>query len=189
MRTIQSLYEGKFTTYPRVDTQYLSDDIYAKCPQTLNGLFQTKFAGQAPYADLVRPLGGKKLAKSKRVFDSSKVTDHHAIIPTGVPPHGLSDAERNVFDLIARRFIAAFYPDCIISTTTVNGEVQGEEEKVEFKVSGKEILDPGWRVVFAKENKTESDSANASADNGKKRKMSAHCLISRRARADLTHRH
>lgn len=168
MRTIQSLYEGKFTTYPRVDTQYLSDDIYAKCPQTLNGLFQTKFAGQAPYADLVRPLGGKKLAKSKRVFDSSKVTDHHAIIPTGVPPHGLSDAERNVFDLIARRFIAAFYPDCIISTTTVNGEVQGEEEKVEFKVSGKEILDPGWRVVFAKENKTESDSANASADNGKK---------------------
>lgn len=189
LRTIQSLYEGKFTTYPRVDTQYLSDDIYAKCPQTLNGLFQTKFAGQAPYADLVRPLGGKKLAKSKRVFDSSKVTDHHAIIPTGVPPHGLSDAERNVFDLIARRFIAAFYPDCIISTTTVNGEVQGEEEKVEFKVSGKEILDPGWRVVFAKENKTESDSANASADNGKKRKMSAHCLISRRARADLTHRH
>lgn len=168
LRTIQSLYEGKFTTYPRVDTQYLSDDIYAKCPQTLNGLFQTKFAGQAPYADLVRPLGGKKLAKSKRVFDSSKVTDHHAIIPTGVPPHGLSDAERNVFDLIARRFIAAFYPDCIISTTTVNGEVQGEEEKVEFKVSGKEILDPGWRVVFAKENKTESDSANASADNGKK---------------------
>ncbi|TGX81162.1 DNA topoisomerase III [Palleniella muris] len=168
LRTIQSLYEGKFTTYPRVDTQYLSDDIYAKCPQTLNGLFQTKFAGQAPYADLVRPLGGKKLSKSKRVFDSSKVTDHHAIIPTGVPPHGLSDAERNVFDLIARRFIAVFYPDCIISTTTVNGEVQGEKEKVEFKVSGKEILDPGWRVVFAKNNKTENDSANASADNGKK---------------------
>lgn len=168
LRTIQSLYEGKFTTYPRVDTQYLSDDIYAKCPQTLNGLFQTKFAGQAPYADLVRPLGGKKLSKSKRVFDSSKVTDHHAIIPTGVPPHGLSDAERNVFDLIARRFIAVFYPDCIISTTTVNGEVQGEKEKVEFKVSGKEILDPGWRVVFAKDNKTENDSANASADNGKK---------------------
>jgi len=168
LRTIQSLYEGKFTTYPRVDTQYLSDDIYAKCPQTLNGLFQTKFAGQAPYADLVRPLGGKKLSKSKRVFDSSKVTDHHAIIPTGVPPHGLSDAERNVFDLIARRFIAVFYPDCIISTTTVNGEVQGEKEKVDFKVSGKEILDPGWRVVFAKDNKTENDSANASADNGKK---------------------
>lgn len=168
LRTIQSLYEGKFTTYPRVDTQYLSDDIYAKCPQTLNGLFQTKFAGQAPYADLVRPLGGKKLSKSKRVFDSSKVTDHHAIIPTGVPPHGLSDAERNVFDLIARRFIAVFYLDCIISTTTVNGEVQGEKEKVDFKVSGKEILDPGWRVVFAKDNKTENDSANASADNGKK---------------------
>lgn len=168
LRTIQSLYERKFTTYPRVDTQYLSDDIYAKCPQTLNGLFQTKYAGQAPYADLVRPLGGKKLAKSKRVFDSSKVTDHHAIIPTGVPPQGLSDAEKNVFDLIARRFIAVFYPDCIISTTTVNGEVQGEKEKVEFKVSGKEILDPGWRVVFAKDSKAETDSANISADKEKK---------------------
>ena len=168
LRTIQSLYERKFTTYPRVDTQYLSDDIYPKCPQTLNGLFQTKYAGQAPYADLVRPLGGKKLPKSKRIFDSSKVTDHHAIIPTGVPPQGLNDAERNVFDLIARRFIAVFYPDCIISTTTVNGEVQGEKEKVEFKVSGKEILEPGWRVVFSKEQKTGTASDNASADGEKK---------------------
>ncbi|MDE5987646.1 MAG: DNA topoisomerase 3 [Prevotella sp.] len=168
LRTIQSLYERKFTTYPRVDTQYLSDDIYPKCPQTLNGLFQTKYAGQAPYADLVRPLGGKKLPKSKRIFDSSKVTDHHAIIPTGVPPQGLNDAERNVFDLIARRFIAVFYPDCIISTTTVNGEVQGEKEKVEFKVSGKEILEPGWRVVFSKEQKTGTVGENASADSEKK---------------------
>lgn len=168
LRTIQSLYERKFTTYPRVDTQYLSDDIYPKCPQTLNGLFQTKYAGQAPYADLVRPLGGKKLPKSKRIFDSSKVTDHHAIIPTGVPPQGLNDAERNVFDLIARRFIAVFYPDCIISTTTVNGEVQGEKEKVDFKVSGKEILEPGWRVVFSKEQKTGTASDNASADGEKK---------------------
>lgn len=168
LRTIQSLYERKFTTYPRVDTQYLSDDIYPKCPQTLNGLFQTKYAGQAPYADLVRPLGGKKLPKSKRIFDSSKVTDHHAIIPTGVPPQGLNDAERNVFDLIARRFIAVFYPDCIISTTTVNGEVQGEKEKVEFKVSGKEILEPGWRVVFSKEQKTGTGDNNNSADGEKK---------------------
>ena len=168
LRTIQSLYERKFTTYPRVDTQYLSDDIYPKCPQTLNGLFQTKYAGQAPYADLVRPLGGKKLPKSKRIFDSSKVTDHHAIIPTGVPPQGLNDAERNVFDLIARRFIAVFYPDCIISTTTVNGEVQGEKEKVEFKVSGKEILEPGWRVVFSKEQKTGTGENNTSADGEKK---------------------
>lgn len=168
LRTIQSLYERKFTTYPRVDTQYLSDDIYPKCPQTLNGLFQTKYAGQAPYADLVRPLGGKKLPKSKRIFDSSKVTDHHAIIPTGVPPQGLNDAERNVFDLIARRFIAVFYPDCIISTTTVNGEVQGEKEKVEFKVSGKEILEPGWRVVFSKEQKTGTAGNNTSADGEKK---------------------
>ncbi|MDE6151018.1 MAG: DNA topoisomerase 3 [Prevotella sp.] len=168
LRTIQSLYERKFTTYPRVDTQYLSDDIYPKCPQTLNGLFQTKYAGQAPYADLVRPLGGKKLPKSKRIFDSSKVTDHHAIIPTGVPPQGLNDAERNVFDLIARRFIAVFYPDCIISTTTVNGEVQGEKEKVEFKVSGKEILEPGWRVVFSKEQKTGTVGETASADSEKK---------------------
>lgn len=101
----------------------------------------------------------------------------------------MSDAERNVFDLIARRFIAAFYPDCIISTTTVNGEVQGEEEKVEFKVSGKEILDPGWRVVFAKENKTESDSANASADNGKKEEEERTLPNFEKGESGLTHRH
>lgn len=143
LNLIQSLYEKKFTTYPRVDTQYLSDDIYPKCPGIMNGLFQTKFGGQAPYADLIRPLGGKPLKKDKKVFDTSKVTDHHAIIPTGVPAQGLSDAEQHVFDLIARRFIGAFYPECKFSTTTVLGKV-GE---VEFKVTGKEILDPGWRVV------------------------------------------
>jgi DNA topoisomerase-3 len=109
----------------------------------MNGLFQTKFGGQAPYADLIRPLGGKPLKKDKKVFDTSKVTDHHAIIPTGVPAQGLSDAEQHVFDLIARRFIGAFYPECKFSTTTVLGKA-GE---VEFKVTGKEILDPGWRVV------------------------------------------
>ena len=144
LNTIQSLYERKFTTYPRVDTQYLSDDIYPKCPQTMNGLFQTTFAGKRPYAELVKTLGGKPLPKSKRVFDSSKVTDHHAIIPTGIPPKGLTDVEHNVYDLIARRFIAAFYPDCKVATTTVLGKV----DEIEFKVSGKEILDKGWRVVM-----------------------------------------
>ena len=144
LNLIQSLYERKFTTYPRVDTQYLSDDIYPKCPQTMNGLYQVKFNGVAPYADLIRPIGGKPLKKSKRVFDSSKVTDHHAIIPTGVIPQSLSDAERKVFDLIARRFIAVFLPDCKFSTTTVLGEV----DEIEFKVTGKEILDPGWRVTL-----------------------------------------
>ncbi len=148
LNTIQSLYERKLTTYPRVDTQYLSDDIYPKCPQTMNGLFQTTFAGKRPYAELVKTLGGKTLPKSKRVFDSSKVTDHHAIIPTGIPPQGLTDVERNVYDLIARRFIAAFYPDCKFATTTVLGEV----DKIEFKVSGKEILDKGWRVVMEVSN-------------------------------------
>ena len=144
LNTIQTLYERKLTTYPRVDTQFLSDDIYPKCPQIMNGLFQTAFAGKKPYADIVKALGGKPLTKTKRVFDSSKVTDHHAIIPTGVLPQGLTDAEQKVYDLIARRFIAAFYPDCKFSTTTVLGEV----DKIEFKVSGKEILDLGWRVCI-----------------------------------------
>jgi DNA topoisomerase-3 len=156
LNLIQALYEKKYTTYPRVDTQYLSDDIYPKCPQTMNGLFQTKFGGIAPYADLIRPIGGKPLKKSKRVFDTSKVTDHHAIIPTGVIPQNLSDAERKVFDLVARRFIGVFLPDCKFSTTTVLGEVgaqtslepaEREQTRIEFKVTGKEILDPGWRVV------------------------------------------
>ena len=152
LNLIQSLYEKKLTTYPRVDTQYLSDDIYPKCPGIMNGLFQTKFGGQAPYAELVRPLGGKPLKKDKKVFDTSKVTDHHAIIPTGVPPQGLSDAEQYVFDLIARRFIGAFYPECKFSTTTVLGIVaenadSPDKSAIEFKVTGKEILDPGWRVV------------------------------------------
>ena len=144
LNLIQSLYEKKFTTYPRVDTQYLPDDVYPKCPQIMNGLFQTSFAGQRPYAEIVKPLGGKPLKKSKRVFDTSKVTDHHAIIPTGVPPHNLTDAEQHVFDLVARRFIAVFYPDCKFATTTVLGKV----EDIEFKVTGKVILDPGWRVVM-----------------------------------------
>ena len=139
LNLIQSLYERKLTTYPRVDTQFLSDDIYPKCAGILTGM--------RGYEQYIQPLAGKKLPKSKRVFDTSKVTDHHAIIPTGVPASALSDMERNVYDLIARRFIAVFYPDCKFSTTTVLGEV----EDVEFKVSGKEILEPGWRTIYAQQ--------------------------------------
>lgn len=144
LQLIQSLYEKKVATYPRVDTTFLSDDIYPKCPGILAGL--------KSYEAYTAPLYGKKLIKSKKVFDNSKVTDHHAIIPTGVHPQGLSDMEQKVFDLIARRFIAVFYPDCKFSTTTVLGEV----EKVEFKVTGKQILDPGWRVIFGKDQQEET---------------------------------
>ena len=168
LNLIQALYERKYTTYPRVDTQYLSDDIYPKCPQTLNGLYQTKFGGVAPYAEFIKPIGGKPLKKTKRVFDTSKVTDHHAIIPTGVIPQNLSDAERNVFDLVARRFIGVFLPDCKFSTTTVLGEVKGEENKVEFKVTGKEILDPGWRVVRGKTPDSEKLESTESSENSEK---------------------
>jgi len=157
LNIIQQLYEMKLTTYPRVDTTYLSDDVYAKCPQTMNGLFQVRFAGQAPYADLVRPLGGKPLKKSKKVFDSSKVTDHHAIIPTGMIPQNLTDLQRKVFDLVARRFIAVFYPDCLFAQTTVLGEVK----TVEFKVTGRTILDPGWRAVYAKDAPEEDETSQA----------------------------
>ena len=158
LNIIQQLYEQKLTTYPRVDTTFLPDDVYAKCPQTMNGLFQVKHAGQAPYADLVRPLGGKALLKSKKVFDSSKVTDHHAIIPTGMVPTALTDMQRKVFDLIARRFIAVFYPDCKYAQTTVLGEVGvGSPDAIEFKVTGRTILDPGWRTVYAKDVQSDDD--------------------------------
>ncbi len=138
LKHIQSLYEKKLTTYPRVDTTYLSDDVYAKCPRILQGI--------TPYAPLIQPLMGKKLKKSKKVFDSSKVTDHHAIIPTGTDPQtvSLTMDEKRVYDLVARRFIAVFYPDCKFSTTTVMGEVK----EVEFKATGKQILEDGWRTVF-----------------------------------------
>ena len=174
----QSLYEKKVTTYPRVDTQFLSDDIYPKCPQTMNGLYKTTFGGIAPYAELVKALGGKTLKKSKKVFDNKKVTDHHAIIPTGVPPQGLTDAERRVFDLIARRFIAAFYPDCKFSTTTVMGSVMEEQgelindqttnstnDQISFKATGKEILDPGWRVVYESGGSRVESQENLNAPN------------------------
>ena len=160
LKLIQGLYEKKLTTYPRVDTQYLSDDIYPKCPGILNGVSQYYTNGLKPYLQPIRDLAAisKKLPKSKRVFDTSKVTDHHAIIPTGQTPGMLTDAEKKVYDLIARRFIAAFYPDCRFSTTTVLGKV----DSVEFKVSGKEILDPGWRAVY------QTEAADADADDEKK---------------------
>ena len=156
---IQSLYEKKVTTYPRVDTTFLPDDVYAKCPQTMNGLYQTKFAGVAPYADLIRPLGGgKPLRKSKKVFDNSKVTDHHAIIPTGVIPQNLTELEQKVFDLVARAFIAAFYDDCKFETTTVMGEVKKDEkESILFRTTGKVIIEEGWKVVFKKKVETSED--------------------------------
>lgn len=148
LNVIQSLYEKKLTTYPRVDTQYLSDDIYPKCPATLKGL--------RGYESFTLPLADTKLPKSKKVFDSSKVTDHHAIIPTGIPASSLTDLEQHVYDLVARRFISVFYPDCKFSTTTVMGKV----DDVEFKVSGKQILDPGWRVLYSKDTQT-ADNDNA----------------------------
>ena len=163
LKHIQSLYEKKLTTYPRVDTTFLTEDVYARCPQILQGI--------VPYAALVQPLMGKRLKKSKKVFDNSKVTDHHAIIPTGQNPQNASLTldEKRVYDMVARRFIAVFYPDCKFSTTTVMGEVAGaksvdetdEKQKkkgvTEFKATGKQILDEGWRAVFGgKADQTES---------------------------------
>ena len=170
LNLIQGLYEKKLTTYPRVDTPYLSDDIYPKCPSILNGVSQTTRSGQKPYLEIIKQLAAisPKLPKTKRVFDSSKVTDHHAIIPTGQTPSGLTDNEQHIYDLVARRFIAAFYPDCKFATTTVIGEVQEADAAVEtskkeggkgieFKATGKEILDAGWRAVYTKAEQTEDD--------------------------------
>lgn len=140
LQIAQTLYERKFTTYPRVDTTYLSDDIYPKVPATLKGI-----SGQ--FGELVQPLLGAKLPKSKKVFDNSKVTDHHAIIPTGIPASGLTPEEQRVYEMISKRFIAAFYPDCEVTTRTVIGKAAG----ISFKTSGKQILKPGWHDVFAKE--------------------------------------
>lgn len=177
LNLIQGLYEKKLTTYPRVDTQYLSDDIYPKCPGILNGVSQMTVSGQKAYLQLIKDLAAisKTLPKSKRVFDTSKVTDHHAIIPTGQVTVGLSDAERHVYDLIVRRFIAVFYPDCQFATTTVTGTVadaNGQPDKdlsLEFKASGKEILKPGWRVVYGSDNQsdTEGDSQGDSSQGTK----------------------
>ena len=158
LKLIQSLYEKKVTTYPRVDTTFLSDDIYPKCGTILNGL--------KDYQELMQPLRGKKLLKSKKVFDNSKVTDHHAIIPTGMQPTNLSDMEQKVFDLVVRHFIAVFFPDCRFATTTVLGAVTPPDgEAVEFKTSGKTILEPAWRTVFEKADKgDEGDKNEGDAD-------------------------
>ena len=151
LQLIQSLYEKKYTTYPRVDTTYLSDDIYPKCAGILNGI-------QGQYGELLTPLRGAKLLKRKKVFDNSKVTDHHAIIPTGVPAQAMTDMERNVYDLLTRRFIAVFYPDCKFATTTV----WGQAAEIPFKATGKQILEQGWRTVFA-----QTPAANTDEDNDK----------------------
>ncbi|MHB9056084.1 MAG: DNA topoisomerase 3 [Paludibacteraceae bacterium] len=145
LKTIQSLYEKKYTTYPRVDTTYLGEDLYPKIAEILKGL--------KDYESLVRPVLAAKIKKSKRVFDNKKITDHHAIIPTGVHPTALSDMERSVYDLVVSRFIANFYPECKVATTTVLGAV----EDVEFKTSGKQILIEGWRVVFVKQTTDEKE--------------------------------
>lgn len=155
LQIIQRLYEKKFTTYPRVDTTYLPDDVYPKCPQILGGL--------ADYVQFTAPLRGKKLLKSKKVFDSGKVTDHHAIIPTGVTARGLDAQEAVVYDEVCRHFIAVFYPDCQFSTTTVMGRV----DKVDFKTTGKQILEPGWRVLLAPVKSTENNKEEKEENNEK----------------------
>lgn len=147
LQLIQSLYEKKLTTYPRVDTTYLSDDIYPKCPGILNGL--------TAYFPLMERIKGKPLAKSKKVFDSKKVTDHHAIIPTGVPAQGMTEMEAKVYDLVSRRFIGIFYPDCKFTATTVKGEV-GD---VKMKATGRVINDPGWKILWAKTATDEDEKA------------------------------
>ena len=152
LEIVQQLYEAKYTTYPRVDTTFLPDDMYGKSKGILNGL-------SGLYGDLLTPLRGEKLRKSKKVFDSSKVTDHHAIIPTGVPPRALTDVQRRVYDLIARRFIAVFYPDCRFATTTVDGEAAD----VPFRATGKVILDEGWRAVFRRDT-TKDENTPQRAD-------------------------
>ena len=149
LQLIQSLYEKRITTYPRVDTTYLSDDIYPKVPGTLNGI--------KDYFPQIEPLIGAKLPKSKKVFDNKKVTDHHAIIPTGMRPEGLTAEEKKVYDLVALHFIAVFYPDCEVSNTTVLAKA-GD---IDFKVTGREVLKPGWRVVFGDQN-DQSDSSDSS---------------------------
>ncbi len=148
LQLIQSLYEKRVTTYPRVDTTYLSDDIYPKVPATL--------AGIKDYFPAIAPLLGTKLPKSKKVFDNKKVTDHHAIIPTGVRPEGLTADEKKVYDLVALHFIAAFYPECEVSNTTVLAKA-GE---IDFKVTGREVLKPGWRVVFENDSQNTPNTQN-----------------------------
>ncbi len=147
---IQSLYEKKLTTYPRVDTTYLSDDIYPKIEPTLKKM--------TPYAQIIEPLLSSPIAKSKKIFDNSKVTDHHAIIPTGLFPSNLSKEEKQLYHLIALRFIGVFYPDCHFEATTVLSEA-GKEE---FKATGKVIVSPGWRVLLPDKNANDADQGESS---------------------------
>lgn len=152
LRLIQSLYEKKVTTYPRVDTTYLSSDLYAKIPDILRRM--------TPYADITASLLAKPLTKSKKIFDDAKVTDHHAIIPTGESPSVLTGDERKMYHLIARRFIAVFYPDCIFNTTIVEGKV----DDIEFRATGKVIVSEGWRSIYARDRAAKSDETVASTD-------------------------
>ena len=137
LKTIQNLYEKKLVSYPRVDTTYLSEDLHKKVPGILKNL--------KDYDLLTQPLLEKPIKKSKSIFNNKKITDHHAIIPTGVAPQGIQGSELQIYDLICKRFIAVFYPPCKVSNTTVLGQV----EKLEFKTSGKQIIHPGWRIVYA----------------------------------------
>lgn len=159
LQLIQQLYENKFTTYPRVDTTYLPDDMYDRCPAILKGIRDYHVGRTQPLTQWLEPLRHAPLRKSKKVFDNAKITDHHAIIPTGVLPQGLTDVQRNVYDLIVQRFVAVFYPDCRFATTTVDGEAAG----IPFRASGKVIVDEGWRVLFPKANAAREGGANASS--------------------------
>ncbi len=153
LRLIQSLYEKKVTTYPRVDTTYLSEDIYTKVPGILRSM--------SPYASLTAPVLAGKIPKSKKVFDNSKVTDHHAIIPTGQSPVSLVGDERKMYHLIALRFIAAFYPDCVYMATTVLGDIAG----IGFKATGKVVVEPGWRALYPSKEENKEGQSDESADN------------------------
>ena len=159
LQLIQQLYENKFTTYPRVDTTYLPDDMYDRCPAILKGIRDYHVGRTVPLTQWLEPLRHAPLRKSKKVFDNAKITDHHAIIPTGVLPQGLTDVQRNVYDLIVQRFVAVFYPDCRFATTTVDGEAAG----IPFRASGKVIVDEGWRVLFPKANAAREGGANAAS--------------------------
>ncbi len=145
LNLVQSLYEKKLVTYPRVDTTYLSEDIHPKVPEILRGL--------KDYTRFTESILASPIPKSKSIFDNEKITDHHAIIPTGIYPNGLSEEERKIYDLIARRFISAFYPECRISTTTVLGKV----DELNFKATGKQLVYLGWKFVY-EELKDESSS-------------------------------
>ena len=155
LQLIQQLYENKYTTYPRVDTTYLPTDMHERCNGILRGIRDYQIAPNLRVTDWLEPLRSAPLRKSKKVFDDAKITDHHAIIPTGVLPHGLTDVQRNVYNLIVQRFIAVFYPDCRFATTTVDGEAAG----IPFRASGKVIVEEGWRVLFPKNNAKESGAA------------------------------